>query len=328
MWHTGTRVIAAVQVVAFAAAVMMAPLGNDGGGIASAGTGPSPASGLPAPNAGSGYLISERIEVGHLPREALVYVPPGLPQSGLVPVIFFFHGGGSDAWAASQVYGFNREADQGFIAVYPNGSPVLPMRGRYWNEGNLRRADLLPDDVHFFDSLLDALLITYPMDPNSVFLAGQSNGGGVAYRIACERSERVAAIAVSAPTFFAPECTPRTPVSILHIHGTVDPTIPFAGVRDRRGTAPSVPEAITLWRAEDQCTSGPVHDMLNEFVELERHSACEGATEVLLYTVRGGGHCWPGIERGNERTCPPGGPHMSFSATSVATDFLLAHPRP
>jgi polyhydroxybutyrate depolymerase len=273
-------------------------------------------------------LITETVDVGDMTRRALVYVPQNLPPAALVPIILFFHGGGSTALAASRVYGFDQQADaRGFIVVYPDGSELPSGSGRYWNEGNLRRVELLPDDVRFFDQLLDLLLARYPVDPSRVFLAGQSNGGGMAYRLACERAERIAAIAVSAPTFFAPVCEPAAPVSIVHIHGTADPTIPYVGVTDRRGTAPSVPEAVALWSARNGCAAGPLLDMVNAVVERETHTQCEETTEVVHYAVLGGEHCWPGIERGNQRTCPPGGPHMSLSATSLATNFLLAHPR-
>ena len=98
-----------------------------------------------------------------------------------------------------------------------------------------------PDDVGFLDRLLDALLTNYPIDPRRVYLYGYSAGAAMAYRLACDHTDRFAALASGAGQFPVQDpgrCAPSAPISVLEVHSLDDEVIPFKG-----GTFPLNPAA-------------------------------------------------------------------------------------
>jgi poly(3-hydroxybutyrate) depolymerase len=149
-----------------------------------------------------GTTVLETVFVGGAPRDALVYLPASRPSDSPVPMILFLHGNGGDMIKSIRMYGVREEAERaGIIAVFPNGSPVTLVNGGTgccgWNDGRPIWGDFQPpDDVSFVSQLLDLLIPKYNVDTNRVFAAGMSNGGFMTHRLACELSDRFAAIAV------------------------------------------------------------------------------------------------------------------------------------
>jgi polyhydroxybutyrate depolymerase len=184
--------------------------------------------------------------------------------------------------------------------------------------------------VGFIARLLDLLTTKYGADPNRIFVAGQSNGSWMTFRLACELSDRIAAIAAVAGQRDDPACRPVRPLSVLEIHGTADPIVPYQGGRVVLGslafTVPAVADAISFWAKHNGCPPEPTTSMVNAVVEKRTFGSCRDGTEVTLYTVNGGMHCWPGVEVGTPG-CPRGGPHMTFEATPLIVPFPLAHPK-
>ena len=287
-----------------------------------------------------GTTTVETLEVDGLAREAIVYVPASLPAGAAAPVILILHPGTWNAAAQAQAFGVNEEAERlGFIAVYPNGTELPQNTGtnrRNFNGGAPNTATGI-DDVRFIIQLLDALDAKYPIDASRIFSMGFSNGATMSYRLACEFSDRFAAIAVIAGFVLIPACEPTRPVSVLHIHGTNDPLAPYAGGQTPLGAVvPAVSEVVDVWQTHNGCASGPAIQMFTPVVEQQTYAPCRAGAEVRLYTVQGGFHCWPGREvvaiRADlfglrDQPCPEGGPHMSFDATPLMVEFLLAHPR-
>src|SRR5436305_2185699 len=111
-----------------------------------------------------------------------------------------------------------------FIVAYPSAASAH----HFWT---LNGADpSRPDDVAFVAALLDRLERKVCMDRERVYATGVSNGGGFAARIGCELSARIAAIAPVAGGYRSlAECRPDRPVSVLEIHGTSDPVVPYDG---------------------------------------------------------------------------------------------------
>ena len=182
----------------------------------------------------------------------------------------------------------------------------------------------------FIDRLLDLIMSKYRVDQDRVYSTGISNGGGMSSRLACELSHRFAGVAVVAAARDSSGCTINRPVSVLAIHGTADPIIPYAGGLDVRGVlAPSQADIAEVWRSFDGCSAEPVTRMLTPVAQELAYGPCERGTAVLLYTVQDGMHCWPGVELPQQfhNLCAPGGPHLSFKATPLIVDFFLTHPR-
>src|SRR5581483_1221143 len=138
------------------------------------------------------------------------------------PVVLAFHGGGSNAMQMADFCGLNAKADgAGFIVAYPEGSGRLA-RDHTWNGGNCcgYAMEQKVDDVGFVRVLLDDLAWRARIDTKRVYATGMSNGAVMAYRLASELADRIAAIAPVAGPMGTATCKPSRPVSVMHFHGT------------------------------------------------------------------------------------------------------------
>ena len=179
------------------------------------------------------------IDVDGVDREALVHVPR-IVRGHAVPLLLAFHGAGGSGRRMATYSGFSGVADlAGFVVAYP--SAARP-RG-VWTLA-ARESETAPDDLAFTRRLLDLLESRVCVDARRVSAAGVSNGGGFVARLGCELSDRLAGIVVVAGGFSAlAPCAPARPLSVLEIHGTDDPVVPYAG----RAGAGSVPAWLRDW---------------------------------------------------------------------------------
>lgn len=272
-------------------------------------------------------------------RTYRLHAPPGLLKARPVPLVLVFHGGGGDGEGAASLTGFDALADrEGFLVAYPDGI------GKHWNDGR-ENADFETyrqrvDDVAFVGATIDAISRDHAVDPHRVFATGFSNGGIFSHSLGARLSARIAAIApvsggIAEP--FRPRFRPERPVSVLIIHGTDDPLVPFHGggvARGDHGRVVDTADAVRLWVAADGASSPPVEDELADSdpadgcrVSRSRWSGGRGGTEVVLYTVNGGGHTWPGGAQYAPRLVV-GRVCRDFDATRTVWEFFRSHPRP
>ena len=157
------------------------------------------------------------------------------------------------------------------------------------------------DDVGFLTTLLDTVIPINQLDPTHVYVAGYSNGGYMAERLACERADRIAGVAsVGAPlrAAIANQCPLTQPMPVVQFHGTADTIVPYAGSANRPGAV----EASNYWASRGGCSPGATQITVLPNRErndqtravLSRHSACPRGVDVRLYTIENGGHTWPG----------------------------------
>jgi poly(3-hydroxybutyrate) depolymerase len=167
-------------------------------------------------------------------RSYLVHVPPRAGRSTPLPVVIMFHGGGGSAESARRETGWDRKADRdGFLAVFPEGTPPDPSRpGRFignpqtWNDGSARdlaAVRLGTPDVSFVEALIKDLQTRCLVDERRIYATGFSNGASMAFRVARERADLVAAIAPVAGTDWLTGVQPARAVPLLYITGTADP---------------------------------------------------------------------------------------------------------
>jgi polyhydroxybutyrate depolymerase len=247
------------------------------------------------------------LAVDGVEREYLLHIPATVGDEP-APVVLAFHGGGSNAEQMIQFCGLNETADQhGFIAVYPNGAGRVA-RARTWNAGNCcgyaQRQQI--DDVKFVGSLLDDLKQTVRIQERRIYATGMSNGAMMCYRLASELSDRIAAIAPVAGPMGTESCHPTRAVPVCHFHGTADQFAPFGGGRGSRSLTRtnfySVERSIREWVTANGCRQEAIVEDLPATVEDETriaratHGGGRDGAEVVLYTIHGGGHTWPGRE--------------------------------
>jgi polyhydroxybutyrate depolymerase len=169
------------------------------------------------------------VEVAGRKRTYQVHVPRSYDAKKPAPVVLIFHGAGTNGPIMSLFCGLDAKADAaGFLAVYPNGTGPNDTT-LYWNAGDLRRFRSQADDVAFVAALLDDLARAANVDTRRVYATGMSTGGMMAYRLAAELSDRIAAIAPVGGTLALAKCSPKRPVPVLHFHGTADRFVPFDG---------------------------------------------------------------------------------------------------
>lgn len=286
---------------------------------------------------GAGRDRDETIQSGGVPRTYHLHLPPSVPSAAAMPLVMVFHGGGGTGSGAAKSYGFNRLADsRGFAVVYPEG------RGLHWNDGRDAtgqppRNAMLVDDVGFVSSLIERVSGTVRVDPHRVYAAGISNGAMFAHRVACELSRQIAAIAPVAGTIAEPEaarCAPHSPVSIIEFHGTNDRFVPYGGGeilgQAERGRVLSVAATTELWGKLDGCPTvphradlPPRHPDDRTRVRQAAYGPCRGGSAVVLHTIVGGGHTWPGTA-----WLPLLGPvSHQIDATEVIWEFFERHPK-
>lgn len=178
--------------------------------------------------------FSERLVRIHdgLHRHALAW----RPSEDFVPgrLLIMLHGAGGDAARIRRftAYGLERNASAGrWLVVYPEGVEGTWNDCRRNIEYPARRLDI--DDVGFLATLIEDLMARYGLRASDVLVAGFSNGGQMALRLALERPELLdglALVGAQLPVAAESLCAqPLPPLHFLHIAGTWDPLLPFDG---------------------------------------------------------------------------------------------------
>lgn len=282
--------------------------------------------------------LAKTMTVDGLQRSYLVHVPANLPQDRAAALVLVLHGGGGNAATTARQTHFDDQADRaGFIVVYPNGTdrarPLLNALGKpgllTWNAGACcgYAVEHRTDDVAFIRALVGQLERDYRIDPARVYATGLSNGGMMAYRLACEASDIFAAIGPVSAVEIAPACNPTQPVSVIHFHGTADQNVPMqGGIGDKalvKQARPPVQASIDFWVRHDGCNAQPDASQ-NGKVTLLDYRGCAQGSEVAFYVIEGGGHAWPG---GDRIAAFLDAPSQDINATAVMWQFFADHPR-
>jgi polyhydroxybutyrate depolymerase len=262
---------------------------------------------FPAARAEAAPPVERTIEVGRATRAYLISVPASWDRKSPVPVVFVFHGAGSDSESMVRATGFDATAETSHaVVVYPRAA------------GRGRRYDVDPpagrtsEDVLLFDALLARLKERFPVDARRVFATGFSNGAAFCYRLAADRSNAVAAIApVAGYLPSSLRAAPAAPVPLLHVHGSADVRVGAPALR------PADVDAVSTWARLVGATKGPEVATLSGTAPFTvRRSAWTGPTprsDATLLLFEGEGHTWPGGAGG--------------VASREVWAFFKAHPR-
>ena len=260
-------------------------------------------------------------------RSVNVYVPPSYDAAQPAAVLVLLHGYGSSGVSHENYMRFKSLSDQeGFLYLYPDGTPdcLNPPR-KFWNATNAccNFCGSSVDDVGFLLALLDEVESQFTVDSQRIYLVGHSNGGFMSYRMACEASDRIAAVVslAGAAVHSSQACNPSDPVHVLQIHGTSDDTILYGGGNILFSPYPGAVESVETWADYNGCDASPSSPA--ETLDLDRSiagaetvitrydSLCEEGGSAELWTIPGGGH----------------NPPLSSDFSREIVDYLLAHPK-
>ena len=227
-------------------------------------------------------------------REYLLYVPRGYDRRRPTPLVISMHGAGLWGAAQKEISQWNDLADkQRFIVVYPSG--VGGKGVRIWRA---QPGAGLTKDVRFISELIDTLKASYNIDSTRIYANGLSNGGGMSFVLSCTLSDRIAAVGMvgAAQTLPWSWCTDHRAVPMIAFHGTADRHVPYAGRSSWISSRPfpNVPRWTADWARRNRCGANPVESAVAADVTRRAYTNCADGADVVLYTIQGGGHTWPG----------------------------------
>ncbi len=251
-----------------------------------------------------------------------VRVPPGYDGTKPTPLLVLLHGYGATGFLQEAYFGIDPIVDQlGWLFVAPDGT-VDSMQHRFWNatDACCDFDHTGVDDVAYLTAVIDDVAAHYHVDPKRVYLAGHSNGGYMAHRMACDRADRIAAIVALAGDNWkdVSKCKPSAPVAVLQVHGDADTEVPYGGDL----TSPSAMSSILSWVTLDGCR--PAADGSSPNLDLD---ATVAGAETSILT-------WSGCRPGGAAelwTMDKVGHLPNFKQPDWPQDFtawLAAHPKP
>lgn len=253
---------------------------------------------------------TQTIMSGGISRTFVVHIPTGYTGTSPLPVVMDFHALGSTGSGEEGLSHWNTKCDSvGCIAVFPNSST----NDDSWNSGfccsNSEKNKV--DDVQFTRDIIKWLEANTCMNPKKVYGTGCSNGGGMAYMVACYAADVFAAVAPvdfdcltgGTATATTCSCTLARPISVTAFRATGDGLVPYNGGTDMiaatcppGGTCTDVnflgaPKTFALWAGSsfDSCTGSAATNANNS--SCQTYSSCSGGAEVTLCTQQGGSHC-------------------------------------
>lgn len=225
------------------------------------------------------------LEYDGMERGYEFYVPESYDSSTPTPLILNIPGFKMLPDVESSFTLLNQTADEkGFIVVYPMSFDGI------WNTGIPpaigEPGDL--EDVGFIRAVMEDIPTRICADKSRVYATGMSMGASMAYRLACEATDFLTAIAPIAGALGV-SCNPSRPLPVLHIHGIEDTLVPYDD-----GEA-----SLQKWLELNGCKGTPEVEEFNESY-CETYTDCENDTSVVLCSMTPMGHCWPG---GSEDMC-------------------------
>lgn len=270
-------------------------------------------------------------------RTYILHVPTGYDGSRALPIVIMMHGGFGDSKSAARYYQWSEKADaEHFFAVFPNGV------NRAWNAGYCcgqpERTNV--DDIGFLAAMVDDIATIVSVDRRRIYATGMSNGGMMAHRLAAARPDLIAAIGPVAASIggqFGPTSpvdvppAPASPVAVMIFHGSEDKHVLYGGGETQAGFVKgridiSAAESTRFWvTANGAAAFGVTETNAVGDVIKETHAAQGNYADVVLYTIVGQGHAWPGVIK--PRLLADQG-SMSINATDTLWEFFKSHPKP
>jgi polyhydroxybutyrate depolymerase len=264
---------------------------------------------------GNSYLFTMRFD--GVTRDYRLHVPPAAIYGQPLPLVLNLHGATQNAQLEEITSGMDPNADMnGYLVAYPDGTriskvltpdPVAKQAQYGWNAGMCCG---LPVSTHqnsvgFLKAVIANVAARTPVNLRRVYMTGISNGGMMAYAMAAEASDTVAAVASVSGQVEIPTIHPSRPVPTMEFHSINDPIALFTGTPNKNPKLRlSVPEGIAQWVKADGCATtphtgttivgAPGSISMGETATKVSYSHCKAGTAVDLWRFTGSGHVWPG----------------------------------
>ncbi|KZS42424.1 hypothetical protein AWE51_02990 [Aquimarina aggregata] len=223
-------------------------------------------------------------------RQYRLYIPASYDASKPAPLILNFHGFTNNINVQYNQSDFRQLAeDNQFIFVTPQGLGFLAGWAINNNFGGNE------DDLGFSNALIDKIESEFNINPKRIYATGFSNGGFFSYRLACELSPRIAAVASVAGSMTRRwidrnQCQPQHPTAVLQITGTRDNTISING----NGTNEPIQDVMEYWSANNNGDATPEVIQLGGGSTRSIWDNGDNGVTAEFIRVQGKGHSWNG----------------------------------
>jgi polyhydroxybutyrate depolymerase len=229
------------------------------------------------------YTATYSMQVDGMTRSWEVIAPQAaLP--GSAPIIVVLSGIAATASDEARRDGFVPYAAAGLAElVYPVGYEES------WNAGGCcgKAAAHDVNDVAFLKALVPKV---DPGHEHPIYLVGYSNGGRMAYRMACSAPGLFDGTAV-AKAMPDPGCVVTRPLTFLQIDALNDPAVPFKP-GDKGRETPAATVEVGRLRIADECSERSVTSPYPAMT-LTTWNACVSGTRLQFAAYDSGGHNFP-----------------------------------
>jgi polyhydroxybutyrate depolymerase len=289
--------------------------------------------------AGNSYLFTLRFD--GVTRDYRIHVPPAAIYGQPLPLVLNLHGATQNGQLEEITSGMDANADQhGYLVAYPDGTriskvltpdPVAKQAQYGWNAGMCCGLPVTThqDSVGFLKAVIANVAARTPVDLRRVYMTGISNGGMMAYAMAAEASDTVAAIASVSGQVEIPHIHPGRAVPTMEFHSVNDPIALFQGTPNKNPALRlSVMEGITQWVSANGCSStphvaptvvgAPGSVSAGQTATLLTYGHCRHGSTVALWRFTGSGHVWPGSTLNT-------GPKSSWILAGVGRGIILVN---
>ena len=183
-----------------------------------------------------------RLSFGGRTRDVRLHVPPAAATGRPLPLVLNLHGATQNGFLEEAQTGMDASSDRdGYLVAYPDGTriatkltpdPVAKDAQYGWNAGYCCGLPVTKhvDDVGFLLAVISDIATRTPVNLRRVYVTGISNGGMMAYAMAADASDRIAAIASVEGQVELPAIKPARPVPTLEYHSVDDPVAKWNGV--------------------------------------------------------------------------------------------------
>jgi polyhydroxybutyrate depolymerase len=318
---------AAAAAATVLALLALAACSDDSNDAADANASATPSTTCPTPVTTTAPGAQQTIQSGGVPRTYNVWLPIGYTGTEPVPVLLDHHGalGEAVSYATNFSAMATRGTERGYLVVAPqaigeNESAVG------WSTTPAET----PDDVAFVSDVLRSVSSTYCVDPSRLYLTGFSSGAGFTDYASC-RLDVWAAVAPVAGVNLAQPCRDAAPVPLVTLHGTDDSFVAYES--DTPVTFPGEPDRFYLgdvervvaeWAVRNGCQPAPLDTPTVPTVTKRTFAGCALGQDVVLFTIEGHGHTYPGgpaVDRGGEPQS------QAVDGAKEILDFFDAHVR-
>ncbi len=224
-------------------------------------------------------------------REYIVHVPTSYDANTATPLVINYHGfGGNAANFMTEVGAFNTVANNNnFIVAYPQGVERTK-GGAEWDPGDNGNQSIQDNDVYFTKQLIANISQEFNIDPNKIYATGYSNGGMMAYGLACAQADQIAAVGIMSGTMLQGTCNTNNYTSVIHFHGADDDVLPYNGNQDFE----AIPDVVNFWLNHNNIPAASLVSAQLDAGDVQKdvYTGGNDNTDYHLYKMNKGRHVW------------------------------------